>query len=368
MKVLVTGSDGFIGKNLVSQLRDRKGFEIIGYDTGFSETDLQEAIAQVEFICHFAGVNRPDDASEFSRVNTGLTETLCDLVKKSHRKIPIIFSSSIQVDRNNPYGISKLAAENILLEYSRQVDVPVYVFRLPNVFGKWCRPNYNSVVATFCYNIVHGLPIQINDPAYRLKLVYIDDLVEEISRLIPAGIGVGSYCEVGTTYEITVGELAEVIRSFKSSRNSLVSPRVGSGLVRALYSTYVSYLPPQDFVYSVPKHGDPRGIFVEMLKTQDSGQFSFFTAHPGVTRGGHYHHSKTEKFLVIQGKAKFRFRHMLTNECHELLTSGDNPQIVDTIPGWTHDITNIGETEMIVMLWANEIFDRSHPDTYACPV
>ncbi len=368
MKVLVTGSNGFIGKNLATQLAVRGDFEILHYNRESTFDDLRKVVEAADFICHMAGVNRPDDVDEFARINAGLTETLCQAVQESGRHVSIIFASSVHVEQDNPYGASKLAAEQALLKYSEKTGVPVYVFRLPHVFGKWCRPEYNSVVATFCYNVARGLPIQIDDPSYVLNLVYIDDLVATFVRIMTGKEACKAYYEVQPSYTISVGELAEQIRTFRASRGTLVSERVGDGLTRALYATYVSYLAPKDFTYEVPKHADSRGIFVEMLKTKDSGQFSFFTAHPGVTRGGHYHHSKTEKFLVIQGSAKFHFRHTLTQELHEVLTSGDKPEIVETIPGWSHDITNIGDDEMIVMLWANEIFDRDYPDTYADPV
>jgi UDP-2-acetamido-2,6-beta-L-arabino-hexul-4-ose reductase len=238
------------------------------------------------------------------------------------------------------------------------------------VFGKWCKPNYNSAVATFCHNIANDLPIKINDGSAELTLVYVDDVVDEFIRVLknkPA-INDTGFCSVPIEYKTTVGELARQVEAFRDSRSSLISERVGTGFVRALYSTYMSYLSPDAFAYEVPKFGDPRGVFVEMLKTQDSGQFSFFTAHPGITRGGHYHHTKTEKFLVIKGRARFGFRHVLTDETYELFTSGEQPTIVETIPGWSHDITNVGKDEMVVMLWANEIFDRDRPDTIASKV
>jgi UDP-2-acetamido-2,6-beta-L-arabino-hexul-4-ose reductase len=259
--------------------------------------------------------------------------------------------------------VSKLAAEEALVALARDTCSPVYLYRLPNVFGKWSRPNYNSAVATFCHNIVNDLPIQINDPASPVRLVYVDDVVKDFLHLIdgrPAGV---VRPEVSPVYTITVVELAEQIRAFKASRESMLTEAVGAGLTRALYSTYLSFLQPEQFSYAVPVHADTRGRFVEMLKTKDSGQFSFFTAHPGITRGGHYHHTKNEKFLVIQGKARFGFRHVVTGETSELFTDGERPEIVETVPGWSHDITNVGENEMIVMLWANEIFDRQHPDT-----
>ncbi|MDP3707186.1 MAG: capsular polysaccharide biosynthesis protein CapF, partial [Polaromonas sp.] len=249
--------------------------------------------------------------------------------------------------------------------------VPVHIFRLTNVFGKWCKPNYNSAVATFCHNIARDLPIHVNDPAAPVTLVYVDDVIERFVQLMDgadAAVDADGFATVAPQYTTTVGELARQIQSFKDSRATLMTERVGTGLVRAMYATYVSYLPVELFAYAVPQHGDPRGVFVEMLKTPDAGQFSYFTAYPGITRGGHYHHSKTEKFLVIKGQARFKLRHMQTGQAHELVITGDKPEIVETVPGWTHDITNIGADEMIVMLWANEVFDRARPDTFACPL
>jgi UDP-2-acetamido-2,6-beta-L-arabino-hexul-4-ose reductase len=242
------------------------------------------------------------------------------------------------------------------------VDIPAVIFRLPGVFGKWCKPNYNSVVATFCHNIARGLPIQINDPMAHLSLVYLDDVISALIDAIDAPTGT-SEGVVLPEYTTTLGELADQILAFEHCRSSLITERVGTGLVRALYATYISYLPEERFSYELPQYSDPRGVFVEMLKTIDSGQFSYFTAGPGITRGGHYHHSKTEKFLVIKGKALFRFRHLLTNEFIVFHVAGEQARVVDTIPGWSHDITNVGNDEMIVMLWANEIFDRKNPDT-----
>jgi UDP-2-acetamido-2,6-beta-L-arabino-hexul-4-ose reductase len=241
--------------------------------------------------------------------------------------------------------------------------MPATIFRLPGVFGKWSRPDYNSVVATFCHNIARDLPIQIHDPATELRLVHIDDVVAAVIAALDQGHRGLVYREVEPQYTISLGELAAQICAFKACRTSLVLERVGVGFVRALYSTYVSFLPRQCLAYEIPQHKDERGAFVEMLKTPDAGQFSYFTARPGITRGGHYHHTKTEKFLVIRGRARFRFRHVLTDERFDLTTSGESPEIVETIPGWSHDITNIGDEEMVVMLWANEIFDRNRPDT-----
>ena len=374
MKVLLTGSNGFIAQNLHVRLTELEQFEVINFSRLTPKEELPKLISDIDAVIHLAGVNRPPSPEEFIAGNTGLTEELCKVLLSSGRAIPVIFSSSAQATLDNGYGKSKLAAELALRNYAAQSSASVYIYRLPNVFGKWCKPNYNSAVATFCHNISKGLPIQINDKNAPLSLVYVDDVVDEFISILTA-INTQDAREITqefytipVQYQTTVGQLAEQLESFKHSRNTLITEPVGTGLTRALYSTYVSYLAPDDFAYQVPKFGDPRGVFVEMLKTRDSGQFSYFTAHPGITRGGHYHHSKTEKFLVIKGQARFGFRHILTDETFSLLTSGDLPTIVETIPGWTHDITNVGDDEMIVMLWANEIFDRDHPDTIASKV
>lgn len=368
MKVLITGANGFVGSNLQVHLATRKDIEVTLFTRDQSLDQLPSLVERVDFIFHLAGVNRPDDPKEFISGNTDLTQALCKAIAKSDRSIPVLYTSSIQAERDNPYGISKKSAEQALLDFAEDSGCPVHIFRLPNVFGKWAKPNYNSAVATFCYNIVRGLPIQINDPQATINLVYIDDVIDCFIALMDGRIEGQPFMEVNPVYKITVGDLSAQLERFRDSRETLTTEAVGAGLTRALYSTYLSYMPPESFTYSVPKHGDQRGVFVEMLKTQDSGQFSFFTAHPGITRGGHYHHSKTEKFLVIKGNACFRFRHIVTGEFHELFTSGDEPVIVETVPGWTHDITNVGDSEMVVMLWANEIFDREKPDTYAMPV
>lgn len=367
MRVLVTGANGFIGKNLIVHLHEQ-GVEPLLFVRGMSSHDLAVALNDVDFVFHLAGVNRPKNTAEFSACNTGLTEQLCDLIRASGRPIPVLYASSIQAEVDNSYGVSKLAAEEALVALERDTRSPVYLYRLPNVFGKWSRPNYNSAVATFCHNIANDLSIQINDSAVRVHLVYIDDVVKDLLRLLvdrPAGV---VRPEVSPVYTITVGELADLIKSFKAGRESLFTEAVGAGLARALHSTYLSFLRPEQFSYSVPVHADTRGRFVEMLKTKDSGQFSFFTAHPGITRGGHYHHTKSEKFLVIQGMARFGFRHVVTGEMYELVAVGEKPEIVETVPGWAHDITNVGDNEMIVMLWANEIFDRQCPDTISCKI
>lgn len=362
MKILVTGAQGFVGKNLLVHLRERAGIEAMQFVRGESMETLAALVARADFIFHLAGVNRPEDESEFETGNASLTRELCGAIERSGRRIPVVYTSSIQVVRDNVYGASKLAAEHALVDLADRCGVPLAVYRLPNVFGKWCRPNYNSAVATFCHNIAHDLPIHINDPSATLQLVYIDDVIAAFLTHLDGKVPL-RYPQVAPVYVTTVGKVAEQLHAFKRSRANLVTEPVGKGLVRALYSTYISYFDPAQFAYPLVKHEDPRGVFVEMLKTPNAGQFSYFTAHPGVTRGGHYHHTKTEKFLVVKGLARFGFRHIDTGACFECTTSGVVPEVVESIPGWSHDITNVGDDEMIVMLWANEIFDRAHPDT-----
>lgn len=363
MKVLVTGSNGFIGKNLIVRLGELEGYQAIAFNRSHSFDDLSNFVNKCDAVIHLAGVNRPHDINEFIEGNVELTARLCELMAAANRKIPLILSSSIQANLKNPYGVSKLRAEELSKGYALCGNNSVTIFRLPGVFGKWCRPNYNSVVATLCHNVANDLPIQINDPSFSIKLNYIDDVIDGFIRALSEITQGVTWGEITPIYEISLGSLADQIEAFKNCRSSLMSERVGAGFTRALYATYVSYYPPDKFSYDLPKYSDERGVFVEMLKTKDSGQISFFSAPPGITRGGHYHHTKTEKFLVIKGEACFRFRNVVTNEGYKLTTSGDKPRIVETVPGWTHDVTNIGKEDMVVMLWANEIFDRHKPDT-----
>lgn len=370
MQVLITGANGFIGKNLITTLNELKDISILTFSKDDSLERLNTLVNQADIIFHLAGINRPENTDEFFSGNTELTQQLCLFISQSNKKIPIIMSSSIQALNESPYGQSKKQAEDALISLNKENQNPVFIYRLANVFGKWCKPNYNSVVATFCYNTIHHLPITINDPNAPLTLVYIDDVIKTFLQHINLNNDTSDdiFQEVTPCYQTTVGELATTLQAFHQQRHEMLIDHVGAGLTRALYATYISYLPKENFSYAVKKHEDPRGRFVEMLKTPSSGQFSYFTAHPGITRGGHYHHSKTEKFLVIKGTALFKFKNLITNEYYELVTTGDNPEIVDTATGWTHDITNIGDDEMIVMLWANEIFDPENPDTFACPL
>ena len=364
-QVLVTGARGFIGKNLTVRLGEQADIRVLEFGREDRPGDLSALVGQADAIVHLAGENRPSDLSAYARVNAELTQYLCEIVRHSGRRIPLILASSTQAEQTSPYGMSKLAAEQAVEALAASTGNPAVIYRLPGVFGKWCRPNYNSVVATFCHNLARGLPIQISDPATTVRLVYIDDVVTAMMGDVCNPTVGFTFGRIDPEYSVTLGELATMIRAFSACRDSLVVERVGEGFVRALYATYVSYLPVTAFAYPVPRHSDPRGVFVEMLKTHDSGQFSYFTAHPGVTRGGHYHHSKTEKFLVIKGRARFGFRHIVTGERYEIQASGVEPMVVETVPGWTHDITNVGDDEMVVMLWANEIFDRNRPDTIA---
>lgn len=373
MRALVTGSDGFIGTNLCIRLGEESDRAVLRIDHQSSDQQLVEAVEACDIVFHLAGVNRPTNTDEFMVGNRDFTARVASLVAAKERPVPIIFASSIQAERENPYGQSKRAAEAALLAASPDPLRWVHIYRLPNVFGKWCKPNYNSAVATFCHNIARGLPITIHDPSAPLQLVYVDDVITHWlalgsallkGQLVPDG----PYRSVTPVYSTSVGEVASAIDGFHNTRKALGVERVGSGLLRALYATYLSSLPPEDFSYPIVKHGDPRGVFAEMLRTKDSGQVSFFTAHPGITRGGHYHHTKNEKFLVVRGRARFGFRHVVTGERLAMDVSGDDLRIVDTVPGWAHDITNTGQDELIVLLWANEVFDREHPDTMSAKV
>jgi UDP-2-acetamido-2,6-beta-L-arabino-hexul-4-ose reductase len=368
IKVLVTGASGFIGQNLVTRLREMPSICVIGFTREETVNKLTELIAVADMVVHLAGVNRPETDAEFTYGNVDLTTEVCNAIRASGRNMPMIFASSTQADIPTPYGRSKKHAEQIVQLLAEETGNPVSIFRLPGVFGKWCKPDYNSVVATFCHNIARSIPIQISDPDITLDLVYIDDVVNAfIAKLFNMNLGL-DWGQLGPIYNLTLGELVEQIRCFDECRTSLISERVGSGMVRALYSTYISYLPKQNFVYNLPKYSDGRGIFVEMLKTHDSGQFSYFTITAGVTRGAHYHHTKTEKFLVVKGIVRMRFRRLSDGDNFEVVVNSDTPQVVDSIPGWVHDITNIGNDDAIVMLWANEIFDRENPDCVPCEV
>ncbi|ELY5855273.1 UDP-2-acetamido-2,6-beta-L-arabino-hexul-4-ose reductase [Cronobacter malonaticus] len=367
MKILITGAEGFIGRNLCLRLQEAGYQDLVKISRTSTETDLELGLNEADFIYHLAGVNRPTNVEEFAEGNSNLTKQIVDYLLAQNKNTPIMISSSIQAELDNAYGESKAAAEREIQRYAAESGAVYFIYRYPNVFGKWCKPNYNSFVATFCHNIANDIDITVNDPSAEVNLVYIDDICTDAIKLLSETVGSG-YKTVKPIYSTTVGEVAELIYRFKASRSTLITEDVGVGFTRALYSTWLSYLPADKFSYSVPSYGDNRGVFCEMLKTSSAGQFSFFTAHPGITRGGHYHHSKNEKFLVIRGQACFKFEHVITGERYEINVSSDEFKIVETVPGWTHDITNTGTDELIVMLWANEIFNRNEPDTIARPL
>jgi len=368
VRVVVTGGDGFIGRNLRLRLAEQGQRDVVSVTRGTGGERMRAALANADFVFHLAGANRPVDPSEFTEVNARLTETVCAALRATGRPVPIVYSSSMHATTETPYGRSKRAGEVAVERYVAATGSRAVVLRLTNVFGKWCRPNYNSVVATFCHNIARGLAITVHDAAAPLRLMYVDDVVDAMIRMLDPADTRAGLVEVEPVYGTSVGDVGAMLQEFAASRRTLTIPRVGAGLTRALYATYVSYLPPDAFAYGLQRHADPRGVFVELLRTLDSGQISYFTARPGVTRGEHYHHTKTEKFLVVKGTARFGFRHLITGETFELLVPGDASRVVETVPGWAHNITNVGAEEMVVMLWANEVFDPQKPDTIAAAV
>ena len=365
MQVAITGSNGFIGKNLRIKLAERNiKFCTILHTESVSK--IRNKIKESDFLIHLAGVNRPESNLEFKSGNENFTKDICTIIKELKSNISIIFSSSIQVENENNYGVSKMNCEKLLLDLNNTNKNNIFIYRLPNVFGKWGRPNYNSVVATFCYNMSRNIDCRIDNPDSELNLVYIDDVISQFLEVINRNLKDGKYSllKIINQYFLTVGELMEYIKKFRDNRENLVIEDVGSGLLRALYATYLSYLPTNIFSYNLKSNEDDRGKFVEFLRTKNSGQFSFFTAYPGVTRGAHYHHTKTEKFLIIKGEARFNFKNIDTQESLQIFTNDRELKVIETIPGWFHDITNTGKDLMIVLLWGSEVFDPENPDTY----
>ena len=378
MGILITGANGFIGKNLKQHLSEA-GINFCSYAHSENISLLPNLLKDVDFIFHLAGVNRPDNISDFFLGNVVLTQELSNAVAKevetTGRHITIVYSSSIQADEKNDYGVSKKTAENILLDLQQRLGVTIFIYRLPHIFGKWCKPNFNSVVATFCFNIANKIPIEVDDPKKVIKLVYIDDLIASFLNLLKETLkdnykrkAIDNYRSVDKYFTLSIEELSNLIFSLSTGREAFAVDRVGQGLARALYATYISYLPNKSFSYALTQNSDLRGVFSEFFKTPDCGQVSYFTSHPGVSRGAHYHHSKTEKFLGVKGCARFKFKNILSNEVYEYNTSDIKPEVVESIPGWSHEITNVGNDEMIVILWANEVFDSKNPDTFPCEV
>lgn len=379
MNILVTGARGFVGRNLVSQLHNIQSgkaknyavsaetLTIFEYDIDSNPAELDTYCRQADFVFNLAGVNRPKEQTEFMEGNFGFASTLLDTLKKYNNTCPVMISSSTQAALDNPYGESKRAGEQLLFDYGKETGAKVLVYRFPNVFGKWCRPNYNSAVATFCYNIAHDLSIRVNDPGVVMNLVYVDDVVDElIAALSGQEHRKGDYCEVPVVHTITLGGIVELIRGFKDMHASLGVPDLGDAFTKKLYSTYLSYLPREKFAYPLKMNADERGSFTEIIRTPDRGQFSVNISRPGITKGQHWHHTKNEKFVVVKGHGLIQLRKIGSEEIIEFEVSGERIEAVEMIPGYTHNIINLSETEdLVTVMWCNECFDPDKPDTYS---
>lgn len=364
MKVLVTGAKGFIGKNLVSTLDREDKYEIICIDRENSKEELEKGVLNSDFIVHLAGINRPKNEEEFFEGNTGLTEEIIEILKENNKNTSILITSSIQADLDNAYGQSKKGAEEALIKYMADTKGNVFIFRLPNVFGKWCRPNYNSAIATFCHNIARGEEVWISDPTKEMTLVYIDDVVRNIKGVIDnEKTYIPGYQNVDIEHKATLGEIVDLINSFKESRKSLMIPNMENELTKKLYSTYLSYLPENDFSYPLKMNVDNRGSFTEFIKSNDRGQVSVNISKPGITKGNHWHDTKNEKFLVVSGEGVIRFRKVDSEEIIDYKVSGEKLEVVDIPVGYTHSIINTGERDMVTIMWVNEIFNPEKPDT-----
>lgn len=364
MKILVTGSNGFIGRNLIAELKNRGYKEIFECDINTTQDELDKYTFECEFVFHLAGINRPEKEEDFMKGNFGFTSELLEKLKKHNNKAPILITSSIQAKLDNPYGKSKKAGENLMFSYEQETGAKVFVYRLPNVFGKWCRPNYNSVIATFCYNITHNLEIKINDPEVIMNLVYIDDVIEEfIGAMVGKSHIKDNFGYIPTVHTIKLGEIAKLIKNFKASRESLLIPNMKDEFSKKLYSTYLSYLPEDEFSYPIKMNIDNRGSFTELFKSEERGQVSVNISKPGITKGNHWHHTKNEKFVVVSGKGIIRFKKVGSDKVIEYKVNGEKIEIIDIPCGYTHNIENIGNTDMITIMWANELFDKDKPDT-----
>ncbi len=375
MNILITGAKGFVGKNLVAQFKNIQegkvkntnfpSLTLYEYDVDTDPALLDGYCADCDFVFHLAGVNRPKDPSEYMEGNFGFTSTLLETLKKHNNSCPVMLSSSTQAALDNEYGRSKKAGEDLLFQYGEETGAKVLVYRFPNVFGKWCRPNYNSAVATFCHHIAHGLPITVNDPSVHMTLVYIDDVVGELlDALENKEHSDGGFCKVPVEYKITLGEIVDLIYSFRASREERSIPDMSDGFTKKLYATYLSYLPEDQFSYPLKMNIDNRGSFTEIIRTKDRGQFSVNISKPGITKGNHWHHTKNEKFVVVSGKGVIRFRKPDSDQIIEYFVSGDKIEVVDIPTGYTHNIENLGDTDMVTFMWCNECFDPERPDTY----
>ena len=364
-KILVTGSAGFIGKNFVTELKRLGEYQIFEYDVHSTESELDNYLKEADIIFHLAGINRPKNEGEFKTGNTDFTLSVCDKLISFKKQTKIVMSSSIQAELDNPYGLSKKQAENALREYSEKNCADAVVYRLANVFGKWCKPNYNSAVATFCYNISHNQPITISDPANIVNLVYIDDVIKAfINEIDCCDNQTFKYSEIKENYKKTLGELVDLIKSFKSLRNDLILPDFDDTFIVKLYATYLSYLDKDDFAYNLKINSDNRGSLAEFIKSPSVGQIFVSRTLPGITRGNHWHHTKVEKFLVIEGQGIIKFRHILNNDIIEYKVDGAEYRVVDIPPGYTHSIENIGNSVLVTLFWASEIFNSEKPDTF----
>lgn len=366
MKVLITGSNGFVGKNLLTTLKYIKDIELLTYNRQDDMALLEKHCMECDFVVHLAGVNRPQNIKDFYSVNVNLTANLLTKLKKHNNKAPILMSSSIQAESNNDYGKSKKAAEQLLINYGKTEGVNIFIYRLTNLFGKWAKPFYNSVVATWCHQISRGEEIEVSDPDHLMEFIYIDDLVSEIIAAInnkPYQLK-ENYYQVPTSYQITLGLLAKTLKSFKNSRNNFFIENMGDDLTKKLYSTYLNYLPVDDFSYPLVSHQDKRGSFTEVIKSKYAGQVSVNVSKAQETKGEHWHHSKNEKFLVVKGKALIQFREIFKEEIIEYVLSDEKFEIVDIPTGYTHNITNIGSGDLITIMWSNEPYNPEKADTY----
>lgn len=394
MKILITGANGFVGRNLYAALEqirlghdrrpdhaicaDPAQIQIYSYDLGNTQQELDRFCADCDFVFHLAGVNRPKDTAEFMDGNFGFASILLDTLKRHNNTCPVMLSSSIQASltgryAGSAYGMSKKAGEDLFFSYGHETGARVFVYRFPNVFGKWCRPNYNSAIATFCHNIANDLPIQVNDPSVAMDLVYIDDVVEEMIRALcgNANLDCSGFCSVPVHYETSLGHIAQTIASFACLKETLEVPHLSDPLTRKLYSTYLSYLPEHKFIYDLKMNQDDRGSFTEIIRTVDRGQFSVNISKPGITKGNHWHHSKNEKFLVVSGQALIQLRRIGLRDdgtpypVQEFSVCGERLQVVEMIPGYTHNIINLSDTQdLVTFMWANEAFDPAKPDTF----